>query len=318
MHDFYEKGYNLEEFRFSPVGLTPYTVFKNPELPPIEIYSSKLIEENVIKRVEQSDILKPIKDLVITGLNNRKIIVGYTNPSKFSFLYRKIKKIFGYIQTWALGVYDYHDDIIYIILDDNVNILGNAVFDISNIIVHELCHMAAYHNKKTKIFDSSLQTLLVPFYLNLIGKIISKDKNFSPKKYSEYVNSNIKIFISEFEKYFNKIESKAKNNLEQVEDEAFEFWSNILPKIIPSFDELDGTEIAIEMMKSYDKNYKRKSNTNIDKEILDSYKKIGSIIDVNSLLGQEVIFPSEIIAISNEKGLSPAIANCINKINMGK
>ena len=225
MHDFYEKGYNLEEFRFSPVGLTPYTVFKNPEFPPMEIYSSKLIEENVIKKLDEFESLTPIKDLIKKGIENRKIIVGYTNPSKFSFLYKKIKKVFGYVETWALGVYDYNDDVVYIILDDNVNILGNTKVDISRIIIHELCHMAACYNKTTKIFEESLKPLIIPFYFNLMGLVLLKYKGMDSKEYSKQINLNGNLFISELEKYFKKVETKISNkDLNFVENSAMQFW----------------------------------------------------------------------------------------------
>jgi hypothetical protein len=44
-----------------------------------------------------------------------------------------------------------------------------------------------------------------------------------------------------------------------------------------------------------------------------SYRKLG-VSKINTVPGQEFLYPSEIIAISNQHGLHPSIANAINKI----
>ena len=85
-----------------------------------------------------------------------------------------------------------------------------------------------------------------------------------------------------------------------------------------NFDKKDAIEATQKMLLSYDNYFGNRSVDDIDNEIIQSYRKIGILIKDSITFGQEVIFPSEIIAISNEHGMSPSIAKCINKINMGK
>ena len=95
--------YSINEFRFSPVGLIPYTKMDSFDIAPFEIYSSENIENKFKKQIEESSVLKPIKSTVYRGLDNKKIIIGYVNPSKFQFLYTKIKHSIGIKKKWALG-----------------------------------------------------------------------------------------------------------------------------------------------------------------------------------------------------------------------
>lgn len=329
--DSYNQSYHLEEFRFSPVGLSPYTIYNSDfvNIPPIEIYSSKNIERRVLERVKESKITSDIADLIERGLNNKKIIVGYTNPSKFKFVYQKIKQLAGLKRDWGLGFYDKLDDVTYIILDDNINILGNSKFDLPLIIAHELCHMAAAQNNKTKIIESNMNNILLPFFSNLIIHIAENDEHIKELNinFKQLLKENIDILIkclkhisTKIEVNYNPIDSKnyisGSNFLDNIED----IWDIYLEKIFKKVDYISLQKIRQIILYSFEKKYiwgHTDINFLTDDAIKFSYKKIGINIG-NQLIGQEPVYISEVLAISNENGFQSNVLKCIKKIDMGK
>ena len=325
----YSQSYNLEEFKFSPVGLAPYTIYNSEivDIPPIEIYSSKKIEQRVIERVKNSPITSPIAELIETGLNNKRIIVGYTNPSKFKFVYQKIKELAGLKREWGLGVYDYLDDTLYIILDDNINLFGNERFDLPLIIAHELCHMATKQNKKTKIIENTMNTILLPFFSNCLGYITTNDGEYfksygySQKEFNTDIKKNINNLKETILKIVNMIELNHTQINQNVVFKIALMWDVFNNKTFKQNDELNNTDLSYLYMSLFMEKYLR-IDFNYDYEHLNdaikfAYKKIGVTIS-NQLVGQEFIFISEVLAIVSESGFQSNVLNSIKKIDMGK
>ena len=325
--DSYNQSYHLEEFRFSPVGLSPYTIYNSDfvNIPPIEIYSSKNIERRVLERVKESKITSDIADLIERGLNNKKIIVGYTNPSKFKFVYQKIKQLAGLKRDWGLGFYDKLDDVTYIILDDNINILGNSKFDLPLIIAHELCHMAAAQNNKTKIIESNMNNILLPFFSNCLLYLTTNNgdyyESYGYTKESFKKDIDVKELKNTIQKILNFIEiSNSPMNQDIVFKVSLE-WDKFNNKCFKQNDELNNLDLAYTYVSLYLENFLN-IEANYDFEHLSNsikyaYKKIGIEIK-NQVLGQEFIYISEVLAISNENGFQSNVLKCIKKIDMGK
>lgn len=325
--DSYNQSYNLEEFKFSPVGLVPYTIYNSDfvNIPPIEIYSSKNIERRVLERVKESNITSDIVDLIERGLNNKKLIVGYTNPSKFKFVYQKIRQLAGLKRDWGLGFYDKLDDVTYIILDDNANLFGNVKFDLPLIIAHELCHMAAAQNSKTKIIESNMNNILLPFFANcLLYLTTNNGETYDSYEYSkeDYKKDiNLKELKNTISKIFNFIEiSNVSINQKTLYKVALD-WDEYNNKVFKQNDELNNLDLSYTYMSLYlEKFLNIESNYDFNhlfNSIVYGYKKIG--IDIkNQVLGQEFIYISEVLAISNENGFQSNVLKCIKKIDMGK
>lgn len=316
--------YQLQEFRFSPVGLSPYTkIDMFSDIPPIEIYSSPNIESRAINQFNESSITKPIINTIQNAINNKKIIIGYTNPSKFKFLYNKIKFSFGIKKNYALGLYDQHDDTIYIVLDDNVYITGNTKYSITETLVHELCHMAAKHYNKTN-YLKNVKNDYDTFYSNFLYNLIYNEYQLLLKdEVKDIINKNKKYlfnFIIRMHKLYDANENK---NFSLDLNPAKKEWFILLHILFNNVIDVEKLyEISKNIINLYKYNFLNDKSTNNDeiKKIHNSikygYKSLG-LNNITTLTGQEVLFLSEVICIYNQNGLHNNIIKSINKINMG-
>lgn len=314
--------YSINEFRFSPVGLIPYTKMDSFDIAPFEIYSSENIENKFKKQIEESSVLKPIKSTVYRGLDNKKIIIGYVNPSKFQFLYTKIKHSFGIKKEWALGFYDHLDDSIYIVLDDNIGILGNSRYDISSVVAHEICHMAARHSKTTGFIRPAISEYYLPFYSNFISNIVSEDglKLYTKDKVNDILKNNVNTLTELFHDMTEKFDVNKELHYNHMKVKSAKVvWGSFFRKL---FDDLSLDSImnlTEHVTGVYDKNFLgnpvRLNINMIGNSIIKSYEKIG-FKNVTTLPGQEVIYPSEIVCITNQNGLHSNIVSSINKLKM--
>lgn len=305
----------LNEFRLLPVGLTSYTKLNYLDIPPIDIFSSKDIETQVIIQVENSSISKPVSSKIKELLNNRKIIVGYTNPSKFNFVKNKIKHLVGLKRDWALGFYDYVDQTVYIILDDNIKLTGSSKYDISSIIIHELSHMAAFYNSKTKIISSTMNNILVPYYKELLKLYYTKNRNIEVKGVEEALNNN----IDEISNTISLLVSINERFLFISSTKKLEKALNLITKLLITLniDSNNSKKDAEQLLQPFAVFYVNDSNfveNDITSYYHSSYKKFG--FDTNTIPGQELVIPSEILAIFSQNKQIPSIYNSINKIPM--
>lgn len=316
--------YKINEFRFSPVGLVPYTKFTGFDLPPFEIFSSKLIETNVINQVEKSDILKPVKNTVLEGIKNKRIIIGYINHNKFNFLFTKVKQWFGLQKEWALGFYDAISDDIYIILDDNIGILGNSKFDLSTVIAHELCHMAAKNYKKTNYLNNAIKTYYIPFYSNFMFYLLTKDgmNLLDNDKCKDILKSknNIDNLIKLSTQLTIQIEANIKyTDLKQRINKSKEIWTEYINNTFNELPTKEINDIIEHIIDIYKENFLREKTYSdirmLNAAVYYAYNKVG-LKTVTTLAGQEVLYPSEIVCITNQNGLHSSIVNSINKIVM--
>lgn len=314
--------YNINEFRFSPIGLVPYTKMDSFEIAPFEIYSSENIENKFKSQIEESTVLKPIKETVYRGINNKKIIIGYVNPSKFQFLYTKIKHTFGIKKEWALGFYDHFDDTIYIVLDDNIGVLGNSRFDISNVVAHEICHMAARHTTTTRFLQPAISEYYLPFYSNFISTVASEDgtKLFTRDKVNNILKNNVNTLLELFKDMTEKFDVNKDMHYNHMKIKSAKvLWASFFRKLFNELP-LDSVMNLTEHVTSvYDKNFlgnpSRLNVSMVGSAIIKSYEKIG-FKNVTTLPGQEVIYPSEIVCITNQNGLHSNIVSSINKLKM--
>lgn len=319
----------LNEFKLNPIlsTLTKYEVDKNLFLDSNEypIYSNKNIEDIVYKICQNSNTTNDILNVIKNGLDFRKITVGYTNPSSFSFLYNRILNIVGLKSDYTLAYFDPYSVSIKIILDDNIDLFGNDIEKIDNIIAHELCHMAAYKESQTNIINASFNSILKPYYKNLIimaHKYLVKNELIYNTKF--IINDDkLKTHIMNI---VNNVEIKKLDIFQKVKI-AFKLWLEYFINIL-NFKEDDAQILTqflfspyiIDYMNDIGHNIKimpkiKKLKTDASSVIYFSYSKIGITNKTHGTLpGQELIFISEVIAISNQYGISPVVKNCINKI----
>lgn len=313
----------LNEYGLSPIkmGMTEYVKSPVPILDTyFSVYSSPKIESIVKENFKNSVILRPIYETVERGMASRKIVVGYLDNGKFRFLYDKVRSLFGLKNEFSLGFFDPHTERVYILLDDNISITGKEIFKLDVTLAHELCHYAAFQYKNTNIHNASLKEFVGPFYSYMIdysiqvitGRRVVYNKDLT-KDFAKLI-----IELYQFNESLDGYVDEKIANSDRIWNDFFKNNMKLDKDVI--------SDIISFMGLSYVENY---APLNIDvrfkqfnkKKLLPmseamyyhAYKKLG-ISKINTVPGQEFLYPSEIIAISNQHGLHSSVANSINKL----
>jgi len=196
----------------------------------------------------------------------------------------------GVTLTRTTGWYSRPDDNIVIILSHkNVSMLGKALNEMPSILTHELVHMCAY--KETNSFYRLFQKDLKTFY----GTLVSLHLNTNVKSISRPLDKLIYNMVFKFESSPNRDNEKI----------IFNIWGDFFNNIGYS----NPSEIREEVLKitspyigesmSLDKRYEKYSR-NVKRHLYDAYDSLGFNVRRTIYAYQEVLFPSEVIAITNQ------------------
>ena len=135
------------------------------EIEGIKIYGNEKIRDTVKDWISYSPATKNIKNSINEGIDSGKILVGYTTRYFISHLFRRVAKWTTHIfdEGTILGWYSPKVNRIVILLDMNVNIIGNQLRSIPPILSHELCHMAAGDNISLYHSSTMLNSVRIAF-----------------------------------------------------------------------------------------------------------------------------------------------------------
>lgn len=282
----------------------------------IALYSNETIVNKVKEHVLKQR--KEIYNIVSKGLDSKNIIVGYTSPSKFKFVFNKIKKLTGFVDEVDLGFYDKIEDKLCVVLDHNVNMLGKTLIKIDSILVHELVHCAASKNNKTNIILNTSEHFIYPFFKSLLSNlyniVIEEDEKLNVIPYG----SDFNRIMMDLNKKIEKDVSITTHNGYYI---SSQIWNNEFVKRLGGNKE-NARILTRALQSMYNYNYLNSSlsvfSDNELKKINDSFYKAYNNINIknpNTLVGQEPIYPSEIISIySRINPTNPNIVNSLNKI----
>lgn len=299
--------YNLNEYRLSPFrkgDLENYAPFSfEHEFKPVPIYSSYKVEQKLIEIIENDRTTRPYTKILEKLIEEKKIIMGYMEPGKFRFLFKNALNIISLItpikgSNAVLGWYIPKYDRIYIILDDNVDLIGNERFSISGVILHELCHMASYHSRATRFLTNNKKDInnfynhFISEYIQYINNKYNLDNSLKLTSDLNLIESTITNPLHEYELNFFSLNPQERTN------EFLKIWS-VLFNDYPKEDRIEYTKPLIH----FAFNSRKSERDIIHKILIDSYKKTQGVTStIHSYVYQELMAPSEIIAISNQNG----------------
>lgn len=289
----YGNDNELNEFvKFYPMGLSSYLTI--PELD-LNVYSNTKITNTFINWVEKDSILKPVRNVVIDGINQRKIVIGYESKNKIKRLYKILRNSFYNKNQTVLGWYSGNSNKIALILDDNVNIIGNVIKEITPVLSHELAHYACKNNYKGFI-KGTYSKYMEPFYKVFINDITDGKVNPSDKEIKKLVTNLIKKNEASGDVFVN-------NNIKTCWKEIFTNYPEYYLPTISSY--------------MYMREY-IPFNNNVRKSIrslMKAYETIGIKNVLNfTLPGQEIAYPSEILSVVSTFGTIPEIGKIVNQI----
>ena len=308
-----------ESFSMLPIGL-----HKVGQMDDISIYSNDRIKDIIKEQSYNNPSSRYIYKTIENGLKNDKIMVGYSTQSFTSHIFRRFKEwnthrskktSFGRVlQSFKsddidiIGQSDKLTMSVAVILDKNIDILGDEIYDETiTTIIHELCHLSC-SNDTNKFFNATKTRFLIPFYRAFFKNIMNKEID---EHILEETVSNIMIIS---ESYFSVNDPHFVMKIRQQ-------WYNFFKQ--HEYDNKQANILSLSIMFPFLHLVAEQSLSTNEMEIMKkviiclykAYKEIGySDIKEYTVVCQEVVFPSEIVAITNQFSLSSQLVNVINSL----
>ena len=301
-----DNNFQLNEFLdLSPIGLDSYIIVDNEHF-----YSSKKIEGTVTTWLSSSNISKPILGKIKEGLNNKYIVVGYEDTGKVKFIFNRILGGFREVTHMSstdsgivLGAFYKKERKLIIVLDKNVDLFGRIIKEIPPIINHEIIHMCANYNLN-QFLRTTLNNYILPYMKYVCENISKKTKDIPDKELIKTI-----VYLS---KYFDAGNPFSNPTIHT----AANIWENYFKLTNESPDKINIMVKAILMpyMNGFlDVKSDKELGQRVSKIMYNAYHHIGADARITrTLVGQEVLYPSEIVCIGNQFKLEPSIYKLIN------
>lgn len=273
-----------------PVGLKPVVYIDNQPL-----YGSQKINEKYIDALSKDSRIKNA-DKFVNLIDEKQIVPCYFTKGVLNFF---LWRTFAPLDSKSIMAFyePAKTKKIYMILTNQANIIGYSSNKIlTEITVHECMHMAA--DKKTSMFLSMFSNELINYYKIYFSKIF----NCNIKELKDDSIHRILIFIfntfekesgrfaqSDLVKYYRMLEKELRP-FSKLDKEQFE-------KIISSL--IVTINLAFSKFETFYYNYNKFSQ--IINPLYLAYKEVFSMKNLSTLCYQELIYPSEVIAIYSEK-----------------
>jgi len=272
-----------------PIGLKPVA-----KLDTTILYSSARLEQTFIKALSKSSRTQgAISKFVTLTTDKKKIIPCFITKGMPGFIGWKI---FAPSSVKSImGFYMPKTDKIYVLISNNVNMFGHVSNNfLAELTVHECMHMLA--NKLKTGFINLYSNEITTYYTILWSKIF----NFDPKELPPAKVKPIILFLSKIEAASGKV-----SNADLVN------YHTMLKKTLKGISKLDSTQFEkmlndyIVIIKIYTTNVSAffqsiRQFIHILSPMYGTYKEAFALTNLTTICIQELLYPSEIIAILSE------------------
>jgi len=279
---------NLAEVFASPIGLKPVVRIDGETL-----YGSERLNNSYMKALEKCGRTRAAASKLHALVLKRKIIPCFKTKGFKGFL---AWKIFAPVHQQAeLGFYDpTKTKRIYIIISNNTNIFAFASNDfLGKLTIHELMHMLA--DQKTSLFLNMFKKELLAYYKELFKMIFSmKDID------SGRMERVLKHIFMDIERKSASMTMGTLNRYSKVLEKEF---SGITTMSQSEFQKTlnDFITIIKIYLVSVERFFKSRDQfRHIIAPMYLAYKRGLSLTNYTTVCIQELIFPSEVIAIASE------------------
>lgn len=296
---------DINEIFALPINLKPIPVFGT-----MRLFTSDSLKKAYIhaisKNKKTSSVVAPISKLIDNGF----IIPCFLTKGIISTILFKMfptdrartdEQFFREEMRNVFGFYDSGSKKIYILISNHINKFGFANNDkLASITVHETIHMVA--NNKPLKFINYFNNILFDFYHKYFTLVFGLKGN-----YDKEIQNIILLLFNKFEKsktFSNKnIKSYRSLIMDLKKYSTSEDFDDIVHDLIVTVTLFaKSTSLFIKNMSRY-------------KHIIDplnlAYKNTFGGIDDGNIPVQELLFPSEVIAIGSEIGNGKDIVNKI-------
>lgn len=291
--------FELMPLRLRPIGLIDGETIK----------SNDAIINTIKGMIKNSPSTKDFYSNLEMGIDSGTILIGYEDGSKLKFLMSRWRdKTHKDAKKGYVGYTSTKDHKIAIILDENVNIFGKAIRNIPHTLTHECLHLAAYQLWR-QFMSANLKSKMVPFYKELFASFLPEFNSISDRELSKVI---LEISKMNDGVHYGKPDIQA----------TFNMWYQLVRKVA---NEETADRTVLLAMVPYYKYYFKSLNPKFEKDVktsLKSYMKAYQKIGVRNIFNltipnQEIIFPSEIICITDEYNPSSENVRVLRNLNFG-
>jgi len=255
------------------------------------VYSSLDLQNKYVEAISNQKILSPVIKAIKAHVTNGRIIPCFANKNMMGLLFHKM--FANSIDKATMGYYHPGNNKVYIIMDNRTKYLvWMSNQKLSTVTIHEMMHYAAKNYKR--MFFNQFKDILGAFYSDffstLSGHAISPSTG---SKAALYLLENFEWKQATTQSIFNYA-----HHLDEIvsieipdKDEREKF---IISLISPAKIFMNDPNVFIRSLQRDDEivNYVRGLYT--------SYKRLG-IKSPDTTPIQEILFPSEVVAITSER-----------------
>ena len=301
----YEKGDpQLNEIFAVPIGLEVVAKIDGQKL-----YGSKKLNNKFLIALSKSgrvtESFEKIQDLV----RKKQIVPCFMGKSLLGFISRKV-----FTPKASKTIVAFYEPVktkkVYVLLDNNVNFLTHASNSLmATLVIHELMHMFA--DRKPKAFLNVFKSELVSYYKNVWKTIFSLDEKKTNNKSIEKI---VWFLFKKFERSIGKVTNKDLLDYYKLLDSSFSTITTLDRKQFES--QLKSYIVVLKLfLTNFSAFYNMaKKFVHILDPLYMSYKTTFNIKNLNTLAVQEMLYPSEIVAIISEHGFGTKVNRAIKQI----
>jgi len=278
---------NLDEIIALPIGLKPLA-----RLDGKLIYGSEKLNSNFLKAISKSKRTSPLLAKFSSMIDSKKLIICFKSKTLPGFIQWKVFAPSG--EQKVLGFYDPPSEKIFIFISANLNIFAYVSNNfLSKLLIHESIHMFA--DEKRGSFISLFKSDLINYYKHLWSNYFKMNKN-------DVKDENILNVVNFIFKNF-ELKSPTGSSLKEYFTIIFKEFFQYTTISKDEFAQLVNDYILFARIFIMDMQKFISSITKY-KHVFDSiylaYKEAFGLTNLTTLCVQELLYPSEVIAIMSE------------------
>jgi hypothetical protein len=256
-------------------------------------YSSDRLNDLVEESFKKSSITKPVASKLRELIDRDLIIPVFSTKNMLHFIYRKVFQPTEY--EYTSGFWTPKIRKVFLLIDSNVNVLGYATNTlIAKVLIHELMHV--YAHMKPNQYINFFQDELVAFYKTYWG-LISGNKEIPDRNIMNILQYMRKSYdnIKGPNTTIGRMEASYKNIIDKEITPFAKRESEIYEKLIKNF--FLALRLYFISPMAFRRNYDHPDIRSVISPLLITYRDQLNIGIPKLLCVQELIFPSEVIAV---------------------
>jgi hypothetical protein len=277
----------LNEVFVPPIGLKPIAKVDGND-----IYGSSLLNKTFLKALDKSGRTKAAYSKFEILVESGKLIPCHSTPGLISFIDWKLFQPSNE-RTVTMGFYDRMSKKVYIMISNNANLFSVVTNDfLAKLTIHELVHM--FSDIKKALFVNMFKKELVAYYRELWKLLfsISDIPDKTTEKIARFLFVNIetnKVISNNSILKYNSIMNNELRKFSTLGENEFNKMLTDYMIIAKMF--LISTDRFLQSREQY---------KHILVPMYHAYQRAFSIRNMTTICIQELIFPSEVIAIASE------------------